>query len=741
MPRLINVFLSILILLAMCPFSQPVEAAGRPVRHEGALPQYTADGVWNTFLGNTDGDQGNAIAVDSSGNTYIVGYSSSTWGAPLRPFAGGEDAFVVKLNSSGGIVWQTFLGGSGNDRANGVSVDASGNIYVVGESWDTWQGDSAPKRAFGAVVDAFVVKLNNNGGIVWNTFLGGYSIDWGMDIALDPAGNIYIGGISSNTWQGDSAPKRAYTADDDAFAAKLNNNGALQWNTFLGGSDDDRSYGVAADNSGNVYVAGYSDGSWGDNIRRAYSASSDAFAAMLNTSGDYQWNTFLGEASIQSGNSIVVDASGNVYVCGYSQNTWGTPVRDYQDGGDGFVARLNGAGDLQWNTFQGGDEGDSTLDLVIGSNGNLYLTGHSEGNWPGAGSPVHDFGGDYDAFGAVLNSSSGVLAWYTFMGGSGDDEGNRIALDNGGNLYITGFSDATWGSPVRPYAGDLDAFVVKLTMNGATRTNQAAVGTTLGTVNLNTNAGYITNAGWIPAVDIRCSAPSGYSLPYGMFSFNINGLTAGQTARIMLKFPNPLPLGTKYYKCINGSMVDVTSLVTRIDEYTLQLALTDGGLGDADGAANGTIVDPGGPAFPFKIQPQSSSATMPQAPQKPVSLSNISVKSASLSATKVTPGSPVTVTANVANTGTGNGTSMIKVYVNGTEDASQGVSVNSGGTSTVTFDVTRNEPGTYAVYVGGTQAGSFTVDQFTPDTILFISGALVFFALILGMVYVSRKRV
>ena len=110
------------------------------------------------------------------------------------------------------------------------------------------------------------------------------------------------------------------------------------------------------------------------------------------------------------------------------------------------------------------------------------------------------------------------------------------------------------------------------------------------------------------------------------------------------------------------------------------------------------------------------------------------------SATKVTPGTPVTVTANVANTGTGNGASVIKVYVNGAEEARQGVTVNSGGTSQVSFDISRSDPGTYTVYVGGTQAGSFTVDQFTPDTILYISGALVFFALVGGIIWITRRR-
>ena len=323
----------------------------------------------------------------------------------------------------------------------------------------------------------------------------------------------------------------------------------------------------------------------------------------------------------------------------------------------------------------------------------------------------------------------------------------------GGGIYY--YNGSSWGLQTAPGCGDLngiwgssanDIWAVGdsgtlLHYGGcAGGPTSAALNTTLGTVNLSTSGGGFTNPAWTAPGDVRCSNPSGFNFPWGMFSFNITSLTAGQTVRVTLKFPTPLPLGTKYYKCINGTMVDCTSLVTRVDEYTLILTLTDGGLGDADGLANGTIVDPGGPAYPIAVT-QSSSAQMPvTAPQKPVSLSNIGIKSASLSATKVAPGEKVTVTASVANTGTGNGDSVIKLYVNGAEDSKQGISVNSGGTTSVTFDVSRNEPGTYTVYVGGTQAGSFTVEQFTPNTILFISGALVFFALIVGAIWMSRRR-
>lgn len=268
----------------------------------------------------------------------------------------------------------------------------------------------------------------------------------------------------------------------------------------------------------------------------------------------------------------------------------------------------------------------------------------------------------------------------------------------------------------------------------------ASINTTLGTINFNIDRGYISNGAWLAPADIRCYNPAGYIFPYGMFSFDLINLTPGQVVNVTIRFPNPLPLGTRYYKCINGSMTDCTPLVTRVNEYTLILTFTDGGPGDADGLANGIIAVPGGPAFPLSTTPASHQSSMPITPQAPVMLSNITVKSASLSSSKVAPGAPVTITADVANTGKGNGTSVVKVYVNGSEEASQGVTVNSGGITQITFNVTRNEPGTYSVYVGGTPAGSFTVDLFTPDTILVISSALVFFAFVLGVIYMMRRR-
>jgi hypothetical protein len=267
----------------------------------------------------------------------------------------------------------------------------------------------------------------------------------------------------------------------------------------------------------------------------------------------------------------------------------------------------------------------------------------------------------------------------------------------------------------------------------------ASISTSLGNVGFFINNGSISGLTAISPANMSC-APSGYSFPYGFFSFIITNLPAGGSVQVVLRFPNPLPSGVKYFKCLNGSLVDCTPIMSRPDTNTIVLTLIDGGFGDADRTANGIIIDPGAACFPLNT-PTSHQSSLPATPQATVSPANIAIKSASLSAAKVTPGTPVTITANVANTGTVNGSSSVRVYVNGSEEAVQGVTVNSGGTSTVSFTVSRNEPGTYSVYVGGTQAGSFTVDEyFDPNTILFISSALVLFSFVLGVIYITKRR-
>jgi uncharacterized repeat protein (TIGR01451 family) len=394
--------------------------------------------IWNTFLGGKGSDGGFDVAVDGNGNIYMAGISYAPWGSPVQAYGGDVDTFVAKLTEDGNLIWNTFLGG---DRCGlGIAVDGSGNVYVVGEISSD---------------DIYLAKLDSNGNLTWETRLGK---SYGIDIAVDGIENVYVTGRSNTTW---GSPIRAYTGDSDAFVAKLGSDGSLTWNTFLGGSGDDGGNAIAVDGSGSVYVAGASGSAWSCSPAactvRAYSGGHDAFVAQLGSDGSLTWNTFLGGSNQDFGLGIAVDNNGDVYVTGTSAAPWGSPVRGYTVGEDTFAAQLSSNGSLTWNTFLGGSGIDYGIDIAVDGIENVYVTGRSNTTW---GSPVRGYTAGEDTFAAQL-SSDGSLTWNTFLGGSGFDEGRGIAVDDSRSVYIAGRSDANWGSPVRAYGGH-DAFVFKL---------------------------------------------------------------------------------------------------------------------------------------------------------------------------------------------------------------------------------------------------------------------------------------
>lgn len=428
--------------------------------------------TWHTFMGSTGTDYGNAIAVDDTGNIYVAGTSESTWGSsPVIAPAGGGDAFVAKLNSSGELQWNTFMGAAGgDDHGKAIAVDSSGNIYVAGYSSATWGTTPNPVIAHAGGNDAFVIKLNNSGARQWNTFMGSSGADEGLGIAVDGIGNVYVVGYSTATWG--SSPVNAYAGNYEVFVAKLDTSGVRLWHTFMGSTGYDYGRAIAVDGSSNVYVAGSSTATWGsfpDPVNAHAGGEEDAFAVKLNTSGARLWNTFMGSTDSDTSSGIAVDSKGNVYVGGSSEDTWGSPVSAFVSayGSDIFVARLNNSGSLQWNTFMGSYAVDYAKTIALDSIGNVYITGFCNKTW---GSPINPHaGGDlYDAIAAKLNTS-GVLQWHTFMGSTDVDRGRGIAVDKRKNVYVTGYSTATWGSsPLNSYAGADEAFVVRILQEGLT---------------------------------------------------------------------------------------------------------------------------------------------------------------------------------------------------------------------------------------------------------------------------------
>jgi hypothetical protein len=314
--------------------------------------------VYSTYLGgstpNVDGEQGYAIAVDSQGDAYIGGVTGqadfpTTAGAFESVFNGAGEAFISKLNSAGnGLIYSTFLGstsGVGGETIYGLALDGAGNAYVTGATNDlnfpttpgafetTYINSNAPASPNTV---GFVSKLNPAGSaLVYSTLLGGTGGDGGSAIAVDGAGDAYVGGfarswnfpVTSGAFQ---TANSAYAGDEDGFVAKLNPSGtALEYSTFLGGSYTQQVQAIAVNAQGNAYVTGQTQSSDfpvtpgalqpEDNACNPnfLTCSANAFVTELNTSGSgLVFSTYLGGDMGGEGCAIALDGSDDVYVAG-----------------------------------------------------------------------------------------------------------------------------------------------------------------------------------------------------------------------------------------------------------------------------------------------------------------------------------------------------------------------------------------------------------------------------------------
>ncbi len=401
---------------------------------------------WHTFYGSASAaDVGFSIAVDTSGNAYVCGVSGATWNgpgavAPLNAHSGNFDIVVLKLNTAGAYQWHTFYGPAGGEGGCKNAVDTSGNVYVATYSNATWNGPGAvaPLNAYSGSNDIVVLKLNTAGAYQWHTFYGSASAaDVGFSIAVDTSGNAYVCGVSGATWNGPGAvaPLNAYSGINDIVVLKLNTAGAYQWHTFYGSvGGDDIGYGIAVDTSGNVYVTGNSGATWNGPGAvaplNAYSGNADIVVLKLNTAGAYQWHTFYGSVGATDyAYGIAVDTSGNVYVTGNSNATWNgpgavAPLNAYSGISDIVVLKLNTAGAYQWHTFYGSvGGGDYGTGIAVDTSSNVFVTGYSYATWNGPGAVAPLNAYTGSNDIVVLKlNTAGAYQWHTFYGSVGGDD-------------------------------------------------------------------------------------------------------------------------------------------------------------------------------------------------------------------------------------------------------------------------------------------------------------------------------
>jgi hypothetical protein len=454
--------------------------------------------VYSTYLGG----RAFAIALDSAGNAYVTGMTGSAL-PTLNPFqsknAGGLDVFVTKLNAAGsGLIYSTYLGGSGDDVGYGIAVDSAGNALVTGLIQSTnFPTVHAFQPTFsGSFSDAFVAKLNGAGsGLIYSTYLGGSfgAGDYGDQIggiAVDLAGNAYVTGETDSADFPTTAgafQTRYPGGVPNGFVTKFNPTGSVVYSTYLGGTGGDRAYAIAVDGAGNAYVTGHTSSPDFPTTPGAYQTTGQvgAFVTKLNVTGSaLVYSTRLvGADDFTIGLGIAVDGSGNAYVTGHTESASFPTVNAFQTAllgsGDAFVTKFNATGSaLLYSTFLGGSNGDEDgrgtdeCGIAVDGSGTAYVTGFtSANNFPTKNAFQATFGGPgTDAFVARFDTNqvgNSSLIYSSVLGGSNNDKGAGIAIDANGNAYVAGSTDSndfptTRGAFQSHRKAGLTAFVTKI---------------------------------------------------------------------------------------------------------------------------------------------------------------------------------------------------------------------------------------------------------------------------------------
>jgi Beta-propeller repeat len=457
--------------------------------------------AYSTFLGGAGDDAGNSLAVDALGSTYVTGNTTSlnfpTTAGAWDPSLAGEGAFVTKLTPGGGnLVYSTFLDGGADDDGVAIAVDASGSALVTGSTTSTDFPTTA--GAFDTTanggMDGFVTKLTANGGqLLYSTYLGGDSIDAGFSVAVDSFGNAYVTGqtFSSNFPTTAGALATTSNGGSEAFVGKINPGASgassLAYSTYLGGSADDLASDVAVEAPNRVWLTGRTGSANFPTTAGAFDTTfngiNDAYATVLETIVNFpsqlQYSTYLGGSASDDGLGVAVDGVGGGYVTGstVSSNFPTTPgaYDTTYNVSDAFLAQLRpaaGAGQLAYSTFLGGTLGDVGQQVAVDSSGNAWVTGRTNSSdFPttaDAFDPTPN--GDFDVLVSRINTGltgSAGLVYSTVLGSQADEQGNSIALDSSGDVYLAG---ATYGAfPTTPQAfqparggGTTDGFVSKL---------------------------------------------------------------------------------------------------------------------------------------------------------------------------------------------------------------------------------------------------------------------------------------
>jgi len=416
------------------------------------------------------------VGADAAGNVYITGkyeMDAEFEGGSTVTCEGNHDIYLAKYNATGTFQWVKTAGSVFGDYAHALSVDADGNCYITGEFEMDANFDSTTLSTWGSN-DIFVAKYNTNGDLLWARRAGGTRSDQGLAISVSN-GNVYIAGKFKDTCFFETSNITLISnGDDDFFVAKYDTDGNLAWATSGGSPDEDETFGIATDNSGNSYITGHFYST--TNISSATLTSDglgDIFIAKYDNSGNLQWAKRAGGEFDDEGNSVAVDNSGLIYVTGrFRVNSNFDHLSMWASLGDAdiFIACYNNSGNVQWIQKAGGDKNDFANAITLDAFSNIYITGSfaETAVFSGTTLTAADSADIYIA----SYTPSGSLRWILHPGGSHDgnylvgteEAGYAIAIDGAGKVLVGGGfrKDVNFGGTLMTGWTNTDSFVTKI---------------------------------------------------------------------------------------------------------------------------------------------------------------------------------------------------------------------------------------------------------------------------------------
>lgn len=444
--------------------------------YDRSAPLVVDPGVaWSTYLGGSGADDAYGVASDVSGNVYIVGCTGSTnypttTGVYQATKAAGLDVVVTKLRSNGtSVMWSTCIGGAGDDFGRGIALDASGNIYITGNtaSADFPTTSGAYSRSLHqGVFDGFVTKLSSSGNsLVYSTYVGASWDDYPRGIAVDATGAATIAGFTNSVdWPTTAGAVKATRTPSmfdgaDGFVVKLNAAGSgLVYSTYLGtNGGTDEIFALALDALGRANVTGWTVSSTFPTTTGAFSRTAmgqhDVFVTRLNATGTgYAFSTFLAGTGYDEAFGIAVGADDGVYVTGRTTSPdFPTSSAAFQRSlsttnyYDIFVTKLvaNGAA-LGYSTYIGGGGNECGNAVSVSTSGYAAVTGTTDAtNFPVTGGALGtSSAGGIDAFALALNPLGSQLSYSGYLGGSGTESGMGIVVRTGGHVTVVGCTNS-----------------------------------------------------------------------------------------------------------------------------------------------------------------------------------------------------------------------------------------------------------------------------------------------------------